>query len=583
MDKCPEQPAKLEGTEPATPADSLRYLIDHDFEFQLRDNPEFATQAGFHQHDSLLQELSPQSFEQRLEHNKDLKAKLKQLDRSGLDATMQLHADLLETALDVETQGIELCCHLMPINSIGIGGVHENLLELLEWMHFDTEDDFKTYSSRLMAFPEQVEGYCNLLAYGAWQGVPASKSMLRRVPGRLKELIDGGLDKLRKPLDGKDIDPELAEQVNAAVDNCVKPALERVLDFISDFYIERARDEPGCSSVKNGKQFYEACLRYHTSTHKTAEEIHNMGLKEVARIESRFQNDVLKALGFEGSFEEFTASLKSNSEFIYSTEEELLAGYKELVDQITEQLPLFFKTLPKGKLEVVKKNSGPAAYYFAGTPDGKRPGRFYVNVERLHERYKYEMTAFALHEGVPGHHLQTAIALENESLPPFQRYVEDRRYEYNAARRPMYTAYMEGWALYSEKLGEEMGMYKSPYHLFGRLSLEMMRAVRLVVDTGIHAYGWSIEKATNYMEVKTGMAFTECSEECHRYAAWPGQACAYKVGQLAIEDMRSRAEEALGTKFDLSAFHDMILGGGPLPFNILSKQVDAWIAECKAA
>jgi len=155
-----------------------------------------------------------------------------------------------------------------------------------------------------------------------------------------------------------------------------------------------------------------------------------MGLKEVARIESRFQNDVLKALGFEGSFEEFTASLKSNSEFIYSTEEELLAGYKELVDQITEQLPLFFKTLPKGKLEVVKKNSGPAAYYFAGTPDGKRPGRFYVNVERLHERYKYEMTAFALHEGVPGHHLQTAIALENESLPPFQRYVEDRRYEY---------------------------------------------------------------------------------------------------------------------------------------------------------
>merc|ERR1711879_86142 len=186
------------------------------------------------------------------------------------------------------------------------------------------------------------------------------------------------------------------------------------------------------------------------------------------------------------------------------------------------------------------------------------------------------MKALALHEGVPGHHLQGALALENEDLPDFLRYIEDRRYEFGSARRPLYTGYLEGWALYCEHLGEEMGMYTTPYDLFGRLSMEMMRAVRLVVDTGIHAFGWSVAKAAEYMEEKTGMAAAECSDECYRYACWPGQACAYKVGQLALEEMRSTAETKLGDKFDVRAFHEQLLGAGPLPLDILAQRVDSW-------
>jgi len=304
-----------------------------------------------------------------------------------------------------------------------------------------------------------------------------------------------------------------------------------------------------------------------------------VGLQEVARIEGRFQHEVLDVLGFRGTFTEFAESLKKDPSFFFSSEDELVEGYRALVQRITEKLPHFFAKLPEMPLEVVPKQGGPAAYYFAGTPDGKRPGRFYVNTTRLNERAKYEMPALALHEGVPGHHLQGALALENQDLPRFLRYIEDRRYEFCPARRPLYTAYLEGWALYCEHLGEEMGMYGTPHELFGRLSIEMMRAVRLVVDTGIHHFGWSVERAAAYMEEKTGMAAGECSEECHRYAAWPGQACGYKVGQLAIEEIRQRAEARLGADFDIRSFHELILGAGPLPLDILGQRADAWMAE----
>jgi len=338
--------------------------------------------------------------------------------------------------------------------------------------------------------------------------------------------------------------------------------------------------DPGCKALRNGSEVYAHSLRFHTTTAKTAQEIHDLGLQEVARIEQRFQRDVLDRLEFKGTFAEFAESLKKNPAYFYTTGSDLIQGYRDIVDRIYEKLPDFFEVLPKLRLEVVSKTGGPAAYYFAGTPDGKRPGRFYVNVTRLNERPKYEMTALALHEGVPGHHLQGALAVENTELPNFLRYIEDRRYEVGPARRPLYTAYLEGWALYCEALGEEMGMYATPYDLFGRLSIEMMRAVRLVVDTGIHALDWSVERAATYMEEKTGMAASECSEECHRYAAWPGQACGYKIGQLAIEQMRQRAKDSLGARFDLRGFHKIVLNAGPLPLDVLGKRVDAWVAEC---
>jgi prolyl oligopeptidase len=357
----------------------------------------------------------------------------------------------------------------------------------------------------------------------------------------------------------------------------------KILDFLKEFYAVRVRSDPACGKLKNGEQLYSECLRFHTTTTKSAQEIHDLGLAEVARIEKRFQTEVLDKLEFKGSFTEFAQGLKKDPKYFFKTQDELIDGYKKLVAKIEERLPKYFGKLPKQVLEIVPKQSGPAAYYYAGTADGKRPGRFYVNVSRLEERPRYEMVALALHEGVPGHHLQGALCLENEELPDFLRYIEDRRYEYCPARRPLYTGYLEGWGLYSERLGEEMGLYETPEDLFGRLSMEMMRAVRLVVDTGIHTFDWSIDKAVAYMEEKTGMSTNECSSECHRYAAWPGQATAYKVGQLAIEEMRAAAEKDLGASFDLSKFHDLVLGAGPQPLDFLSRRVDEWKATQKAA
>jgi len=405
----------------------------------------------------------------------------------------------------------------------------------------------------------------------------ASRSMMQRVPSRLRELAEYSLDELRAPLQGKTLDPQLVEQIGQAIENCFKGSLRGLLNFIEEFYHDRVREDPACKAVRNGQAVYEHCLRFHTSTEKTPQEIHDLGLQEVARIEGRFQKEVLDVIGFTGTFKEFASSLKGDPSNFYTSEDDLIDGYRTLVEQIRELLPKLFGRLPQMPLEVVKKKSGPAAYYFAGTPDGKRPGRFYVNVTLLETRAKYEMPALALHEGIPGHHLQGAIALENQELPGFLRYIEDRRYEFCPARRPLYAAYLEGWALYCEALGEEMGIYTTPKQLFGRLSTEMMRAVRLVVDTGIHHFGWSIERAIEYMEEKTGMATSECESECHRYAAWPGQACAYKVGQLAIEEVRRRVEAALGESFDVKAFHELVLGAGPVPLHILSQRADTWL------
>jgi len=407
--------------------------------------------------------------------------------------------------------------------------------------------------------------------------------MLRKVEGRLKELIASDLPELREPLEraekeGKKLDPDIPTNTVKSIDKCFRPGLERLLDFLKEFYADRARAEPGVKAVRNGEQMYAECLRFHTSTAMTAQEIHDLGLQEVARIEARFKEEVLAKVGFAGSTAEYASSLKADKSYFWDSEEELLEGYRALVAKIQAELPKYFSRQPKMPLEVVPKREGPAAYYFCGTP-GDRPGRFYANVSRLDTRAKYEMPALALHEGVPGHHLQNALALENEELPSFLRYIEDRRYEYGPARRPLYTAYLEGWALYCERLGEEMGMYTTPQELFGRLSMEMMRAVRLVVDTGIHAFDWSIEKATEYMLEKTGMAAAECEKECHRYAAWPGQACAYKVGEIAIQDMRQKAEAALGVDFNLAAFHEVLLSSGPMPLDKLRDRVAAWAAR----
>lgn len=582
---------------------ALRALLALDFAFQHADNPEFASQSGNHRGGlaARLQDLSPAAFRLRRDHDAMVLKRAMAIDASALDSdTDRLHLRLFVADVRCELDAFSLGCHLTPINSIGYGGVVNNVLEALDWNEDATASRANLVSRvlRVEAFPRQCQQYIELLRHGAARGVLASKAMVRKAADQIRAIADdeakaSPLDVSRTGSEGDDAAlRERMMQANAAFrDACVS-----VEQFVRHEYAPKCRDACGCTGMQRGAAVYALSLKYHTTTNMSAEEIHAVGLSEVERIEQRYRDDVLVPLGYleadaaspagaadqtlcRKAFDTFVAAARVDPEQYYSTKEALLEGYTKLTAAIRAKLPEFFDSMPSSPLEILEKDaeSAPAAYYLAGTPDGRRPGRFYVNVSNLSQRPKYEMTALALHEGIPGHHHQCALALENDSIPPFLRYLEDRRYEFCPARRQLYAAYLEGWALYCEALGEEMGLYGGdPMKIFGRLSMEMMRAVRLVVDTGIHHQGWSVDRAIAYMMDKTGMHRHECEAECFRYEAWPGQACAYKIGEVAIWKMRREAEAALGELFDLRQFHEVLLGSGPLPLDALEAMVKEW-------
>jgi uncharacterized protein (DUF885 family) len=542
-------------------------LIEEDYEWTLRDNPEYASQVGQHQYDHLLQDLSPSAFSLRLEHNQKildqinlLKAQDEQQQQEQGDQhlteeekeqrkTAKLILELFYKNLSDEMDALRYGCHLYPLNSIGYGGIHNNFIEALDWL--GETNRIENFLSRFSSFPLQANQWKELLQEGLQQNKVASRSMVRK----LSQQFDKILTDLQANVGP--ISTHLQAAVTAAatvavvVDTDEQPSastskftvtsietaknnfigsLNDLKEFLEREYIPHARPVDGTSGLPSGNEIYNLCLRYHTTTTLSAQEIHDIGLSEVTRIESRYLNEVMRPLGHEDTFESFVMKFKDpNCGQYYHRASDLLDGYRILTAHIQNKLGKYFENFPKSEMEIVslETETAPAAYYMQGTSDGKRPGRFYVNVSNLTQRPIYEMTALALHEGIPGHHFQGSLAIENPSIPSFLRFIEDRRYEYCPARRQLYAAYLEGWALYCESLGEEMGMYATPLNLFGRLSMEMMRAVRLVVDTGIHYKGWSVEEAIVYMMSKTGMHRHEVEAECYRYEAWPGQACEF--------------------------------------------------------
>lgn len=487
---------------------SVQSIMDAEWQWQLRDNPEYASQAGQHEFDNCLQDLSPTAFEQRKLHNLEVLSSIHEFVATSFANNLsdidRLHLEFFTKSIQDELRAYELGCHLYPVNSIGYGGVHNNFIEAIDWL--GEENKSSNFLLRLACFPSQCDQYKQLLRKGIDENQVASTAMVRNVPVQLQHIIDsieaneGSICALLSSLGLESSDEAIRHKSNFVV------ALSELKTFFVDEYMPHARSKCGAGGLPKGREVYSLCLKYHTTTTMTPDEVHSLGLQEVARIESRYQRDVLDALSFEGSFEDFVAHCKQESTQYYKNEKDILDGYTILCSHINSRLSQYFEKLPAAAVEIVplQSPSAPAAYYMQGTADGSRPGRFYVNVSNLHQRPIYEMVALALHEAVPGHHLQMALALENSEIPSFLRFTEDRRYEYCPARRNMYTAYMEGWALYCEALGEEMGMYASPMSVFGRLSMEMMRAVRLVVDTGIHHKGWSVEKAVDYMMEKTG-------------------------------------------------------------------------------
>ncbi len=354
----------------------------------------------------------------------------------------------------------------------------------------------------------------------------------------------------------------------------VKPAQREFLQFLEKTYQPKARQTLGIEAVQNGAAYYAYLVRRHTTTNMTPDQVHELGVKEVARIHAEMEQ-VIAQTGFKGSFPEFQADLRSNPRFYVTTREALLEKASTLAKRIDGELPKWFGLLPRlpyGVREVPREieESYTSARYWPGSPEQGQAGGYMVNTSHLDQRPLYELPALTLHEAVPGHHLQIALAQENKAIPLFRR--DDDL-----------TAFVEGWALYSEKLGIEMGVYRDPYENFGRLSMEMWRACRLVVDAGIHHKGWSREQAIAYMSANTALAQKNIEVEVDRYIGWPGQALGYKIGELKILELRHRAESALGEKFDIRKFHDLVLGEGPLPLDILEQRVDAWIAEQKQA
>ena len=353
----------------------------------------------------------------------------------------------------------------------------------------------------------------------------------------------------------------------------VKPAQHELLVFLEKTYLPKARTSLGIEAARNGADYYAFQVRRHTTTNITPDQVYELGLKEVARIRAEM-NGVMAETGFHGSFKEFQADLRSNPKFYVGDRQTLLEKASEIAKRIDDQLPKWFGLLPRltyGVRPVPREieESYTSARYWPGSPEQGIAGGFMVNTSHLDKRPLYELPSLALHEAVPGHHLQIALAQENKAIPLFRR--DDDL-----------TAYVEGWALYSEKLGIEMGIYRDPYENFGRLSMEMWRACRLVVETGLHHKGWSREQAMAYMADNTALSDKNIEVEVDRYIGWPGQALGYKIGELKILELRHRAEVALGDRFDIRKFHDLILGEGPLPLDLLEERVDAWIANNKA-
>ncbi|MGH9458751.1 MAG: DUF885 domain-containing protein, partial [Thermoanaerobaculia bacterium] len=479
--------------------------------------------------------------------------------------------------LEREIEGFQFPDELMPINQMG--GVHQDLAELAIMMPKRTEQDYRNLIARMRAYPGLVDQTIALMRRGLERGIIPPKAPLRGVEEAITDQISGGppasplwqiaFAKMPESIPAAE-QAELRAEAFTVLGEEVMPALRRLREFWTEQYYPRTRGTVGLSALPNGEEWYEYNVRESTTTDMSADEIHELGLSEVARIREEMEA-IREEVGFEGTRQEFFAFLRTDPRFFFESEEMLLTAYRDIAKRIDPELPRLFGTLPRLTYGVVpipeySEQTQTTAYYQPGSPRAGRPGYFYANTYDLDSRPKWEMEALTAHEAVPGHHLQIALAQELEGVPAFRRFGG-------------YTAFVEGWGLYSESLGPELGLYEDPYSKFGQLTYEMWRAVRLVVDTGMHAKGWTRQQAIDFFKENAGKAEHDIEVEIDRYIVWPGQALAYKIGELKIKELRAQAEQALGDAFDIREFHDAVLLAGPLPLSILEARVEAWIEE----
>ena len=555
--------------------ESFNQILDDEWKRGIQENPVYASYMGDKSANQDWPDISEGAVRERQKKTREVLEQIRSIDPQSLSIENQLNYRLFLYNYERSVRGQKFDSHLLTFGQRGgIQLEHETA----EGLSFNTSQDYKDWLVRLEKLPALIDQHINLGRLGIERKITAPNILMQRVAKQIQlQLVDNPEE---SPFFNVFIDiPEniqdretIQSMARDVIKSKVIPAYYKLNDFFTEEYLPASRTTYGVLDLPNGFEWYENLARYHTTTDLTPDEIHEIGLSEVERIRSEMQ-EVIDSLGFDGSFNDFLVFLRTDPQFYYETEDELLEAYLATSKKIDPEMVSLFKVLPRTPygIKPIPMESAPdttTAYYMRPAADGSRAGYYYVNLYRPDVRPKYEIEVLSVHEAVPGHHLQIALAMELEGIPNFRKYSG-------------YTAYVEGWGLYSESLGYDIGLYSDPYSRFGALTYDMWRAVRLVVDTGMHYKGWTRQEAIDFFTANAAKTEQDIINEIDRYLVMPGQALAYKIGQLKILELKNKAKKQLGDDFDIKEFHHAVLSQGALPLAVLEENIETYLLEVK--
>ncbi len=562
----------------ASRVQTLNALLAEQWEYTLKNSPEFATILGDLRYNDHWSDVSLAHMRADHQATQDFLKRFEAIDTSGFPDSDKLNQQLMVRQLKDSLRSYDLKLYEMPLDQMS--GVHIALAGFVSSIPFNSTREYDDYLARLKAVPKLFDQVTAVARQGMADKMMPPKYLLEKVvkqiasieqPAGMDSVFAEPLKHFPKSVSAAD-QKRLHDAIVAAIDHDVRPAYAKLGKFVADDYAPHGRSQPGVWDLPNGEAIYRFQVEQMTTTRETPQQIHEIGLAEVKRIEGEM-TEIAHAQGFK-DLASFRASLKTNPKTHATSREDILNRYRGYIAGMEPELPKLFGRLPKTEVvvkpvEKFREKEAAAAEYHQGTPDGSRPGQIFVNTGDFANRSVLTIESTAYHEGIPGHHLQISIAQSLPKLPPFRQ-------------QAGYTAYVEGWALYAEQLGKEVGFYKDPLSDYGRLSDELLRADRLVLDTGVHYKHWTRQQMVDFFHAHSSEDEPDVQAETDRYITWPGQALAYKTGELKILALRARAKQALGDQFDIRAFHDEILGGGALPLDVLEDRVNDWIAAVKA-
>ncbi|MGN6705857.1 MAG: hypothetical protein ABS82_12255 [Rhodanobacter sp. SCN 67-45] len=562
----------------ASRVQALNALLAEQWEYTLKNSPEFATILGDLRYNDHWSDVSLAHMRADHQATQDFLKRFEAIDTSGFPDSDKLNQQLMVRQLKDSLRSYDLKLYEMPLDQMS--GVHIALAGFVSSIPFNSTREYDDYLARLKAVPKLFDQVTAVARQGMADKMMPPKYLLEKVvkqiasieqPAGMDSVFAEPLKHFPKSVSAAD-QKRLHDSIVAAIDHDVRPAYAKLGKFVADDYAPHGRSQPGVWDLPNGEAIYRFQVEQMTTTRETPQQIHEIGLAEVKRIEGEMTK-IAHAQGFK-DLASFRASLKTNPKTHATSREDILNRYRGYIAGMEPELPKLFGRLPKTEVvvkpvEKFREKEAAAAEYHQGTPDGSRPGQIFVNTGDFANRSVLTIESTAYHEGIPGHHLQISIAQSLPKLPPFRQ-------------QAGYTAYVEGWALYAEQLGKEVGFYKDPLSDYGRLSDELLRADRLVLDTGVHYKHWTRQQMVDFFHAHSSEDEPDVQAETDRYITWPGQALAYKTGELKILALRARAKQALGDQFDIRAFHDEILGGGALPLDVLEDRVNDWIAAVKA-